>query len=525
MNFINAPLIDFTIRSEIENFRTTLSELYEKLTHTPVVVPLVLNGKDIHTDEQVANLDPSTEHMIASVHYAQNTQVTDALHILSEGQKTWGTRHFSERTQILRSVADLMTAQRVSLAATMVIEAGKPWKEADADVAEAIDFCNYYADEMDRLGPVRKTSDVTGEHSTYFYQPRGIAAVISPWNFPLAIACGMTVAALVAGNTVVLKPAEQTSLVAYQFVQLLLEAGIPADAIAFLPGKGEIVGEALVQSPLIHLIVFTGSRPVGLSILQKAAVVHPGQQHIKKVIAELGGKNAIIVDEDADLDEAIKGVLYSAFGFSGQKCSACSRVIVVGDSYATFTRRLAAAAQDLIVGSAHDPAVFFGPVIDKETQLRLISQQEKAATIAECLYRGDTHEQGFIVPAAIYTNVTTDSWLWTDELFGPIIAVLQAASFEEAITLATHSEYALTGGLFSRSPKNIEHATSAYAVGNLYINRGCTGAIVCRHPFGGFKLSGVGAKAGGPDYLIQFLEPRTVTENTMRRGFTPDLTT
>jgi RHH-type proline utilization regulon transcriptional repressor/proline dehydrogenase/delta 1-pyrroline-5-carboxylate dehydrogenase len=333
----------------------------------------------------------------------------------------------------------------------------------------------------------------------------------------------MVVAALVTGNVTVLKPSEQTSLVAAEFAKILLDSGVPGKAFAFLPGRGEIIGRELVNSSKTDMICFTGSKAVGLEIISKAAIVHPGQKSIKRFIAELGGKNAIIVDEDADLDEAVKGVIYSAFGFAGQKCSACSRVIAVGDSYETFITRLCEAASDLICGDAKNPATLVGPVIDKETHKRINETIAKAEKNNRLAFRGKETPNGYFVTPTIFRDVETTSDLWCEEIFGPVLACRKAATFEEALEVANQSQYALTGGLFSRSPKNIAVAREEFRVGNLYINRGCTGALVCRQPFGGFRMSGVGSKAGGPDYLIQFMEPRTISENTMRRGFAPNM--
>jgi len=419
-------------------------------------------------------------------------------------------------------IAARLRQDRLHLAALMIREAGKPWKEADADVAEAIDFCDYYAEELLRISTPLRTEELVGEDNFYFYEARGITAVISPWNFPLAIACGMVMAALVTGNVVILKPSEQTSLIAAEFARILLECGVPGNAFAFLPGWGEKIGRMLVNSPDVAIIAFTGSKSVGLEIIKNAAIVHPGQNHIKRVIAELGGKNAIIVDQDADIDEAVKGATYSAFGFAGQKCSACSRVIVVGDAYEGFLQRFCDATSSLIIGAASDPASTIGPVIDRESADRIIAVIENSKKTSQLAFQGATPAKGFFAPPAIFHNVDVNSDLWREEVFGPVVACRKANSLAEAIKLATASPYALTGGFFSRSPKNIAHVKEHFRVGNLYINRGCTGALVCRQPFGGFKLSGIGSKAGGRDYLLQFLEPRTVTENTLRRGFAPE---
>jgi RHH-type proline utilization regulon transcriptional repressor/proline dehydrogenase/delta 1-pyrroline-5-carboxylate dehydrogenase len=366
-----------------------------------------------------------------------------------------------------------------------------------------------------------------GEENHYLYQPRGVTVVIAPWNFPLAIACGMSVAALVTGNTVLLKPAEQSSLIGYQLARIILEAGVPKEAFAFLPAKGEDVGPYLTGHPEVAMIVFTGSRPVGLSIVESASKVPAGQRMIKKVVAELGGKNAIIVDEDADFDDAIRGVLSSAFGFAGQKCSACSRLIVVGDAYEPFIERLAAATQDLIVGNASDPSSFLGPVVDGEAYERITSTirsaSEHLTLLAQAKVPTELSQRGNFIPPAIFRDVPPTHAIWTDEIFGPVVACARARDFDHALEMATSSEYALTGGVYSRHPQNLQKAKEEFRVGNLYVNRGITGALVGRQPFGGFLMSGIGSKAGGPDYLVQFMEPRVVTENTMRRGFSPDV--
>ena len=523
--FENIPLTDFTIKQNREEFREALQHLQDKVAQSQPIVQPIIDGKEISTDSMTVSINPADPSQnLASVSYANTDIAHTALLAVRKGAKEWSHTSVSDRCAVLRKAAALMDQDRHRLSSIIVLEAGKPWKEADADVVEAIDFCNYYAAQMEALGTPQKTVDIMGEDNYYFYQPRGVAVVISPWNFPLAIACGMFVAALVSGNTAILKPAEQTSWVAYELIKILQQAGLPDSAFAFLPGIGEEIGPLLVESPLVDIICFTGSRAVGLSIVEKAAVVHPGQQNIKRVIAELGGKNAIIVDEDADLDEAVKGVLYSAFGFAGQKCSACSRVIAVGDSYEVLMSRLCQAAGDIIVDDPRNSAAFLGPVIDQEAQTRLLRAIEEGEKTGSLAFKGTAPSKGFFVPPTIFRDANPESTLWTKELFGPVIACMHADSFDEALTLALDSEYALTGGLFSRSPANIKKATEEFTVGNLYINRGCTGAIVKRQPFGGHRMSGMGAKAGGPDYLINFLTPRTVSENSVRRGMAPEFT-
>jgi RHH-type proline utilization regulon transcriptional repressor/proline dehydrogenase/delta 1-pyrroline-5-carboxylate dehydrogenase len=522
--FQNEPLTDFSLA---EN-RTALAEALQKIDARIQAgefkaFPIVDGTHHTH-GEQTSSVDPADpEVAVGSVTYGDSALAKEALERLNAAADSWADTPVEDRAATLMKAAQLMRIRKHELSSVIIREAGKPWKEADADVAEAIDFCEYYAEEMVKLAKPSLTQEVLGEQNIYFYQPRGVAVVIAPWNFPLAIPCGMTVAALVTGNTTLLKPAEQSSIIAHLFAEILYEAGIPKEAFAFLPGKGEEVGPLLIEHPEVDLICFTGSRDVGLHIIQTAAKVVPGQRNVKKVICEMGGKNAVIIDSDADLDEAVKGVLYSAFGFSGQKCSACSRAIIVGDAYEIFLKRLCEATKDIAVDRPREPFTYVGPLIDQDAQQRVLDAIEKCEKEGTLAFKGGAPSTGYFIPPTIFRDVTPESWLWGAELFAPVLACTQADSFEHALELANDSEYALTGGLFSRSPGNIEVARKKFKVGNLYINRGCTGAIVCRQPFGGFRMSGVGSKAGGPDYLLQFLEPRTVTENTMRRGFSPDL--
>jgi RHH-type transcriptional regulator, proline utilization regulon repressor / proline dehydrogenase / delta 1-pyrroline-5-carboxylate dehydrogenase len=345
--------------------------------------------------------------------------------------------------------------------------------------------------------------------------------VISPWNFPLAIPVGMTIAALVTGNCALLKPAATTSVIAAKIAAIIVDAGIPPGVFQYVPGSGAIVGNHMVKHPDVQMIVFTGSQEVGCQIYADAAIVRPGQKHLKRVVAEMGGKNAIIVDESADLDQAVQGVVDSAFGYSGQKCSACSRVIVLAAIYEAFVARLVAATQSLPIGDAADPATAIGPVIDAAAQQRIQAYIAQAKATATLALEMPSPAGGTFVGPVIFTDVDPQSPIAQEEIFGPVLAVLRAVDFAQALAIANGTDFALTGGLYSRTPSHIQRAQSEFEVGNLYINRTITGAIVARQPFGGFKLSGVGSKAGGPDYLLQFLEPRVVTENVQRQGFAP----
>jgi RHH-type proline utilization regulon transcriptional repressor/proline dehydrogenase/delta 1-pyrroline-5-carboxylate dehydrogenase len=435
----------------------------------------------------------------------------------------WRDTEPAERAAYLRRAAEVLRRRRFELAAWQVHECAKQWREADADVAESIDYCEYYAREMLRLAEPRRW-DLPGEENVYFYEPRGVTVVIAPWNFPLAILCGMTTAALVTGNTVVMKPAEQSSVIGAQLMEVFREVGLPAGVVNYLPGVGEEVGPVLVRHPDVAMIAFTGSKDVGLLINREAAQTSAEQEHVKRVLAEMGGKNAIIIDEDADPDEAVHGVTASAFGYQGQKCSAGSRVIVLEAIYDTFLNRLVEATRSLKIGPAEDPGNTVGPVIDEEARRRVLGYIEKGKREARLVYGADVGEladEGYYVGPHIFADVPPEAAIAQEEIFGPVLAVIRAKDLTEALAIANGTRYALTGGLYSRSPGNIARVKREFRVGNLYINRKITGALVGRQPFGGFKLSGIGSKAGGPDYLLQFVLPRTITENTMRRGFAP----
>lgn len=525
--FTNEPLTDFSFPASKTAVAAAISELVARSQVQPQESFPIISGQLIKgTGDKAIQYDPSTGIKLGTVSYATAAETQDAINSVATRGVSWSEQTVAERCTVIRRLADLLVQEKVQLTAQLILEVGKPWKDADADVAEAIDFCRYYAQYAEFYGGSLPTSSLPGEANEYVYFPRGITAVISPWNFPLAIACGMTVASLVTGNPTILKPAEQSSLIGFELARLILKAGVPPDSFAFLPGKGEEVGRTLVESPAIVTVCFTGSKDVGLEIIRSSAITLPGQERVKRVIAEMGGKNSTIVDNDADLDDTLKGILYSAFGFAGQKCSACSRIIVVGSAmYERLLARLGEAAQDLIVGSAHNSDSFFGPVIDAATADRIKKVIENAENNYKSVFVGTMPKEpnSAFVPPAVFRDVPETSELWHQEIFGPVVACTMVESFKDAVELANRSEYALTGAVFSRHPDNIEYAKRHFQVGNLYINRGSTGALVGRQPFGGFKMSGVGSKAGGPDYLLQFLEPRTISENTTRRGFTPEM--
>ncbi len=527
--FQNCPHSDFTDSEVRRAFAKAVSEQRAKL---PVEVGIRGPGSSAAgaaaggrkaTEEKLIHVCPGDRGQKAAiVARATPEDVERAVGIAEKAWPDWRDASIEERAGLLEKVADALERDRIELAALQCLEVGKPVREADADVAEAIDMCRYYA-RMARveLAPRRRT-DVSGEDDVTWYEGRGVAAVIAPWNFPLAILCGMSSAALVSGNAVIMKPAEQSSATALRLLEAFEACGAPPGVVQLLPGAGEEVGAALVSHPRVAQIAFTGSRDVGLSILEVAARVTPGQRQIKRVVCEMGGKNAIIVDDDADLDEAVAGVLKSAFGYAGQKCSACSRLIVLGSVYDRLVPRLIEAARSIRISAPEDPSCELGPVIDETSWKRLTALVGAPGPGVEPLFVGDsTPASGWFVPPAIFLVHDRSHLMARQELFGPILSVLRVESFDAALETALDSEYALTGGLYSRSPSHIELARRRFRVGNLYINRETTGAMADRQPFGGLLMSGAGTKAGGPGYLLNFVDPRTVTENTMRRGFVP----
>lgn len=520
IKFHNEPLVDFGLPAARDQLQAALSEF--KARDLGREYPLFIDGKEVKTARFIDSLNPAQpSQVIGRVHVASEADAANAMRAAKAALPAWRSTPVEERARMVDKLAEIFKRDRMYLNALEILEAGKPWEEADGDIAEAIDFCRYYARDMRRLGKGVRTGGVPGETSLYHYRSRGVSVVIAPWNFPLAILTGMVAASLVAGNTVVFKPAEQTPVIGAYLMKALREAGFPAGVVNFLNGYGEEIGEYLTGHVDTALICFTGSKAVGLHILEKTAKVLPGQTHVKRVICEMGGKNAVIIDSDADLDEAVTGVLYSAFGFSGQKCSAASRVIVVEEIYERFIERFVAAAKSIEVNAPEEPSTYMGPVIDEEAQKRILSMIEKGKEEAQLVYQGPTPAEGYYVGPTVFVDVKPNGFLAQTEIFGPVLAVIRAKDIDEALAIANGTEYALTGGLYSRSPANIEKVKWNFEVGNLYINRGCTGAMVERHPFGGFKMSGAGSKTGGPDYLLNFLEPRVVTENTLRRGFAP----
>ena len=519
----NAPLTNFALPENQEKMRAALREQRKQFGRK---VPLTINGEKIWTDKMFSSVNPSQPDQI--VGYAAEADIPEAERAVAAARaafEKWRRTSFEQRCELLERVAEILERRRFELCALEVFEVGKPWNQADGDIAEAIDFCTFYARRMRLLGRPRLTQNVPGEESYQHYWPRGVALVIAPWNFPMAILCGMVSAALVTGNTVIMKPSEQSVIIGAMLMEIYEEAGVPPGVLNFLNGKGSVIGAHMVDHKDVDLIAFTGSREVGLWIWESAGKTREGQRELKRVICEMGGKNAMIVDSDADLDEAIVDSIYSAFGFQGQKCSALSRLIVLEENHDRVMERLLGAAASVRVGNPEEPGVVVGPVIDEAAYRRILDYIEVGKSEATLAYQArDVPPLGYFIPPTIFTGVKPNMRIAREEIFGPVLSVIKVRDLDEAIQVANGTDYALTGGFFSRSPANIERVKAQLEAGNVYINRPCTGAIVGRHPFGGFKMSGGGTKAGGEDYLLNFLIPRVVTENVTRHGLTPEKT-
>ena len=509
--FHNEPFSDFTNEVCRRDYETALAEAEASLGAT---YPLVIGGRKIHTEQTARSINPARkQQIIGTVSQANADLAGQAVQAAAEAFETWKETGAEERARYLYHAAALMRRRKHAFSALLTLEAGKTRAEADADTAEAIDFMEFYAREMERLSAPQPLITLPGEDNELYYIPLGVGIVIPPWNFPLAIMAGMTAAAIVAGNTVVLKPASPTPVIAAKFVELLEEVSLPPGVVNFVPGPGSEVGDALVDHPLARFISFTGSREVGLRINERAAKTAPGQKWIKRVIAEMGGKDAIIVDSSADLDLAADAITASAFGFSGQKCSACSRAIVLEDVYDTVLEKVAERTRKLTVGdpAAADTAV--GPVIDEKAHRKIleyigIGKQEGRLILGG----GNGSPDGYYIEPTIFADVSRDSRISQEEIFGPVLAFTKAASFEDALDIANNTDYGLTGAVISRNRTHLEAARRRFHVGNLYFNRKCTGALVGVHPFGGFNMSGTDSKAGGRDYLLLFTQAKLVSE-------------
>jgi RHH-type proline utilization regulon transcriptional repressor/proline dehydrogenase/delta 1-pyrroline-5-carboxylate dehydrogenase len=512
--FANEPAAELRRAPERQKLLDALAALDPRL---PLDVPILV-GDDRRDGDALVSTDPGDpERVVATAPKATPQDVDQAVDAAARGFEAWANRTAADRARALVDAAAWLRERRAEIAALEVRECAKPFAEADADVCEAIDFLEFYARGALALDAGRPLVQVPGERNELRYVPRGVVGVISPWNFPVAIPMGMVAAALATGNTAILKPAEQAPACGHVVVRALREGGrIPAEAIGLLPGEGD-AGAALVRHPRVHTIAFTGSAAVGLEILRTAGDTPEEQRHLKRVISEMGGKNCVLVDSDADLDDAVPAIVDSAFGYAGQKCSACSRVMVHEALADALLERLSGAADVLEVGQADTFGTDVPPVIEREAQERHARYAAlcEGHIVATAPAPGG---RGWFAPALVAADLPPDSPVLVEEIFAPLLTVERVASLDEAVGRVDALRFALTGGLFSRDPRTVERVAARLPVGNLYVNRNITGAMVGRQPFGGNRLSGTGTKAGGPDYLLSFVEPRVITENTMRHG-------
>ncbi|MHB8302805.1 MAG: L-glutamate gamma-semialdehyde dehydrogenase [Acidobacteriaceae bacterium] len=513
--FRNEAFLDFTREENIRAMRDALARVADQLGQE---YDLVIGGRRIRTEGKIRSLNPANPSQVVGVHQKAGAEHAEAaMQSALEAFESWRVAPVPERAALLLQTAELLRQRKFEFCAWLTYEVGKNWGEADADVGETIDFLEFYAREALRLAAATTPIQYPGERNELLYVPLGVGAVIPPWNFPLAIMAGMTAASIVTGNTVVLKPSSDSPTIAAKFFSLLEEAGLPPGVVNFCPGSGATFGNAIVEHTKTRFIAFTGSKEVGLDIHARAAQTKPGQIWIKRTILEMGGKDSIIVEADCDLDAAVTGVLQSAFGFSGQKCSACSRAIVDDKVYDIFVDRLRERARQLAVG---DPAsnAYIGPVVNRqayESMLRYIEIGRQEGRLVAGGNAVETAGKGYFIAPTIFADVAPDARLAQEEIFGPVLAVIRSRNFEHALEIANNTEYGLTGALYTSSREKLDRARRDFHVGNLYFNRKCTGAMVGAHPFGGFNMSGTDSKAGGPDYLYLFTQAKSVATRLM----------
>lgn len=498
------PASEALMRSAQEKVRALLGREYD----------LMLAGERVRTAEKLKSTNPARTSEVVGIHQKATAELANrAVETAYANFARWSRTPAEERIGMLLRTAAIIRQRKYEFNAWLVFEAGKTWPEAEAEVAEAIDFCEYYAREMARLAGPQSVVQLPGERDEMRYLPLGVGIVIPPWNFALAILCGMTVAALVAGNTVVIKPSSETPTIAAVFAEALLEAGFPAESFCFLTGSGGAIGDLLVAHPKTRFISFTGSRDVGLHINELAAKHQKGQLWIKRVVAEMGGKDAIVVDRNCDLEAAVEGVAVSAFGYQGQKCSACSRAIVDAGVYDQFVEKLKTRVEKMNVGEPDDPRHYMGPVISASAKKTIVDYIATGKNEGRLLTGGtEGHSGGHFIPPTVIADVDSKARIFQEEIFGPVLAVSKARDFDHAMEMANDSQYGLTGAIYSNDPAHVERAREEFFVGNMYINRKCTGAMVGAHPFGGFNMSGTDSKAGGPDYLLLFLQAKSIAE-------------
>ena len=510
--FVSEPFFDFRNEENARRMRSAIAKVRGQLGHE---YDLIIGGKRARTTEKIKSLNPAKPSEIVGIHQkAGREHVEPAMNAALKAFESWSRTSLEERAGLLFRVGDLLRQRKMEYMAWLVFEVSKNWVEADADISETIDFCEFYAREALRLSKAQPPIQLPGERDTLLYIPLGVGAVIPPWNFPCAIMAGMTLASIVSGNTVILKPSSDSPTIAAKFMDLLEEAGMPEGVVNFCPGSGATFGDAVVAHPKTRFIAFTGSREVGLNINKVAATQAPGQLWIKRTILEMGGKDAIIVDADADIDSAVEGVAAAAFGFQGQKCSACSRAIVDERVYDKFLQQLKARVEKIQVG---DPAenANIGAVINEgsmKTILGYIEQGKKDGRLLTGGERATEAGEGYFINPTVFADIPPKSKLEQEEIFGPVLAVIKARGFDHALEIANDTEFGLTGAVYTSSRDKIERAIREFHVGNLYINRKCTGAMVGAHPFGGFNMSGTDSKSGGPDYLYLFTQAKSIGE-------------
>jgi 1-pyrroline-5-carboxylate dehydrogenase len=521
----NEPFTDF---NKDENRRAFMAALEEVRQEFGRIYPLIIGDEEIYLDDTFPSTNPNRpKEVLGYVANGGASHAQRALEVAAEAFKTWQYTPVRERAEYLFEAARRMRERKHYYSAWMVYEVGKSWAEADADTAEAIDFLNYYAHQMIHLEESATSLLVPyePEENELTYIPLGVGAVIPPWNFPNAILVGMASAAIVAGNTVVAKPAEQSPVIGHKTMALLREVGLPAGVLNVLTGPGEVVGAAMVESPLTRFVSFTGSRAVGTHIYEQAARVRPGQKWLKRMVLEMGGKDAVVVDETADLESAAQGIVASAFGYQGQKCSAGSRAIIVQDVYEPIKNKVAELTRELAIGPVEDPENYLGAVVDGEAFDKIREYIEIGRSEGELLVGGgaaeNPEEEGYVIQPTVFADVPGDARIAQEEIFGPVLALVKARDFDDALEIANSTEYGLTGALYSSDPERLERAKREFHVGNLYLNRKCTGALVGVHPFGGFNMSGTNSKAGGPDYLLLFTQAKSIATKRQQAAEEP----
>nr|WP_179966072.1 L-glutamate gamma-semialdehyde dehydrogenase [Lysinibacillus antri] len=506
------PLTDFSNEANRQAYLEALKKVESELGQD---YPLIIGGERITTEQKITSYNPSnTSEIVGNVSKATQELAEKAMQIADSTFNSWKRVDPRIRAEVLFKAAAIVRRRKFELCAWLTKEAGKPWPQADGDIAEGIDFLEYYGRQMLELAEGKPLAENPGQINKYSYIPLGVGVVISPWNFPFAIMLGTTVAAAVTGNTVLLKPASTTPVIAYKFMEIMEEAGLPAGVVNYIPGSGAEVGDYLVDHPRTRFISFTGSRDVGLRINQRASVLNEGQIWIKRVIAEMGGKDTIVVDDDSDLELAAEAIVTSAFGFSGQKCSACSRAVIVGDhAYETVLNRVVELTNELVVGDPTNVETFIGPVNDAGAFKKITEYIEIGKGEGRLVAGGQSDDsKGYFIHPTVFADVDPQARIMQEEIFGPVLALTKATNFDEAIDIANNTVYGLTGAVISNNRFNLEKAREDFHVGNLYLNRGCTAATVGYQPFGGFNMSGTDSKAGGPDYLTLHMQAKSVSE-------------